>query len=166
MTLIRLAAVAIFGMAATGCSVLHLSGNSAGVRVVGKQTYCGTPSQASAVHYFATKAEFENWATYRDIDGWSENVPPRGLVVVEMGQRPTGGYALKLDNDDTFIKNNRLQIAMNWDAPRLDSAVSQAMTTQCVAIALPNGEYQTVEIVDQIGNSRGQLSVNRSSAGT
>ncbi|WP_158583495.1 protease complex subunit PrcB family protein [Salinisphaera sp. Q1T1-3] len=152
-------AVAFMAML-SGCATFGLGGNSAGVKVVGKQTYCGTPSQASDVHYFATDEAFQNWVSYRDIGSWHENVPPRGLVVVEMGQRPTGGYALELDDKKTRVNDGTLQIAMDWHAPRLDAAVSQAMTTQCVALALPAGDYDNVTIVDQLGNSRGTVNPN------
>lgn len=99
--------------------------------------------------------------SYRDIGHWHENVPTRGLVVVEMGQRPTGGYKLTLNRDETRLADNTLIIGMNWHAPRLDAAVSQAMTTQCVAIALPSSSYQNVRIVDQLGQIRGQFSPSK-----
>ena len=147
--------------ALTACASFGFGGNPAGVRIVGKQKYCGSASQASEVHYFATQAGFDNWVDFRDLNNWHEKVRQPGLMVVEMGQRPTGGYKLKLDNDATRIKDDVLTVGFEWDAPRLDAAVSQAMTTQCVAIALPDGQYRTVDVQDQLGNSRGSFAIDR-----
>ena len=145
----------------TACSTLGFGGNKAGVRIVGKQTYCGSASQASEVHYFSTQAGFDNWVNFRDLGNWHESVKAPGLMIVEMGQRPTGGYKLTLDNEQTRIEDGVLSIGFDWAAPRLDAAVSQAMTTQCVAVALPKGNYTRVHVKDQLGNSRGTFAVNQ-----
>ncbi len=145
----------------TACATFGLGGNKAGVRIVGKQKYCGSASQASEVHYFASQAGFDNWVNFRDLGNWHETVRKPGLLVVEMGQRPTGGYKLVLDNEQTKIKGNVLTVGFDWQAPRLDAAVSQAMTSQCVAIALPDRAYDKVQVLDQLGNPRGSFSIEQ-----
>ena len=57
--------------------------------------------------------------------------------------------------------SSRNERALNWNAPRLDAAVSQAMTTQCVAVALPKSNYKQVKVLDQLGNARGSFEVQR-----
>ena len=161
MRSICLFALGTCALALTACTTLGFGGNNAGVRIVGKQKYCGSASQASEVHYFATQASFDNWVDFRDLSNWHETVRKPGLMIVEMGQRPTGGYKLKLDNKTTRIEDDVLIVGFEWGAPRLDAAVSQAMTTQCVAVALPKGQYSTVDVQDQLGNSRGSFAVQR-----
>lgn len=166
MSLMRLGLLLIASVAIAGCSTLHLGRSASGVSVVGKSTYCGTPSQASEVHYFSDPDAFQNWIDYRNVNGFNEKMARNGVLIVEMGQRPTGGYDIRLDSKKTGIKNNVLTISMNWHAPRLDAAVSQAMITPCVALHLPQGQYNKVKVVDQLGNLRGSADVNSAAKGS
>lgn len=159
MSVMRLGLLMIASVVIAGCSALHLGQSTSGVTVVGDSTYCGTPSQASEVHYFADPEAFQNWIDYRNVSGFDREMARNGVLIVEMGQRPTGGYHISLEGKNTGIKNNVLTIAMNWHAPRLDAAVSQALISQCVALNLPPGQYRKVNVVDQLGNSRGAVSV-------
>ena len=161
--MMRLLIAAAFAATLTACSTLHLgAGGPPGLKIVGKSVYCGTPSQSSEVHYFADPDSYQNWIDYRNIDDLNAKAArERGVVIVEMGQRPTGGYTLKLDRKKTKIDGNSLNLVMNWHAPRLDAAVSQAMTTQCVAVRPPTGGYSRIHVLDQIGNTRGELDISR-----
>ncbi|WP_423823862.1 protease complex subunit PrcB family protein [Salinisphaera sp. SPP-AMP-43] len=117
------------------------------------------------MHYFADANDFENWVEYRNISGFDADLARDGVLIVEMGQRPTGGYKLILDREKTNIDNNTLNLVMDWHAPRLDAAVGQALTSQCVALNLPKGQYQTVRVVDQLGNLRGRVDVGNGDNG-
>lgn len=161
MRSVRLIMISVCACTLTACATFGFGGNQAGVRIVGKQKYCGSASQSSEVHYFASQAGFDNWVDFRDLGNWHETVRTPGLMIVEMGQRPTGGYKLTLDNKQTQLKDNVLTVGFNWNAPRLDAAVSQAMTTQCVAVALPKSNYKQVKVLDQLGNARGSFEVQR-----
>lgn len=155
MTMMR-PVLSLFAVAAlAGCSLLHLGSSAHGVSVVGKTEYCGTPSQASEVHYFSDPDAFGNWINYRDVNGFNAGMAKNGILVVGMGQRPTGGYHLRLEGKHTGIKNGVLNITFDWHAPRLDAAVSQALTSECLAVKLPKGSYKTVKVRDQLGNVRG-----------
>lgn len=160
--MMRLGFLLIAVLAVAGCSTLHLGfgGSADGVKVVGRTEYCGTPSQASAVHYFPNADAFENWIDYRNVQGLKPRMARNGLLVVEMGERPTGGYHITLQNKGTGIHNGVLDITMNWHAPRLDAAVSQALTSECVAMQLPQGQYDKVKVMDQLGNTRGVVDVS------
>ena len=46
---------------------------------------------------------------------------------------------------------------MTWNAPRLDAAVSQALTSPCVAVKPPKGDFDRVEVRDQLDNLRGEV---------
>ncbi|MES1926940.1 protease complex subunit PrcB family protein [Salinisphaera sp. T31B1] len=142
-----------------GCSLNPFRGAS-GAQVIGESQYCGTASQDSAAHYFADASSFGDWIDYRSISEFKPSMAVNGgVIVVEMGQRPTGGYNIKLDRKDTKIANDTLTLSMVWNAPRLDAAVSQALIASCVAIRPPKGNYSRVRVVDQLGNLRGQASV-------
>lgn len=152
-------------LSVAGCSMFHLGGNPSGVSVIGDSTYCGTSSQNSEVHYFADPNAFQNWIDYRNITDFNRKMARHGVLIVEMGQRPTGGYNIQLNGEKTGVHGDTLRIAMDWHAPRLDAAVSQALTSECVALSLPPGDYDEANVVDQIGNSRGKVKVQPPSAG-
>ena len=151
----------------SGLLVLVLAGCALGpgrggpsAKVIGESQYCGTTSQDSNALYFGNPTEFGNWIDYRSISEFSPSmVAPNGVIVVEMGQRPTGGYSVTLDKNKTAIENDTLTIGMDWKAPRLDAAVSQALIASCVAIRPPAGEYDKVRVVDQLGNLRGEANI-------
>jgi len=131
-------------------------------KVLGESQYCGTASQDSGALYFADADEFGDWINYRGVNDFNPQMANgNGIVVVEMGQRPTGGYNIKLDNASTAIKGDTLTIGMKWNAPRLHAAVSQALIASCVAIRPPQGEYNRIRVVDQLSNLRGQASVGQ-----
>lgn len=125
--------------------------------VIGQSIYCGTPSQDAAVHYFDQAAAFGDWLEYRSIAEFDAEMASAGLVVVEMGQRPTGGYHLKMDASESRIDGDTLKLRMTWNAPRLDAAVSQALTSPCVAIKPPKGDFDRIEVRDQLDNLRGEV---------
>lgn len=148
-----------------GCSLLRFGGNASGVTEVGYSLYCGTPSQDSEVHFFPDPNAFKSWIDYRNITQFDRDMAEGGALVVELGQRPTGGYTISLNGDKTGIHGDTLQVGIDWYAPRLDAAVSQAMTSECLVFSLPPGSYDRVKVVDQLGNSRGEVKVQPPSAG-
>lgn len=138
----------------TGCSVLRFHSGLA--RVVDHGVNCGTTSQQSAVHYFATQADFERWIDYRGIHAFGAGAAADdGVIVVEMGQRMTGGYKMNLLPDVTHIDNDTLYLGVAWTAPPHYAAISQAMTAPCIVVAPPKGTYSKVVVIDQLGNTRG-----------
>lgn len=138
------------------CSLNPMRGGGQNVKIVGESDYCGTSSQDSNALYFADADAFGDWIAYRSITEFKPSMArDNGVLVVEMGQRPTGGYNIKVDRGKTHIDNGTLTLGMEWNAPRLDAAVSQALIASCVAIEPPKGEYQRVQVVDQLGNVRG-----------
>lgn len=158
-TLIMQWIVAASGLALlAGCSVIPF--NSGMVNVVDSSVYCGTTSQQSAVHYFATQAAFAKWIDYRGIQAFDAGAAAEGgAIVVEMGQRMTGGYEMELMPGVTHIENNTLYLGMAWTAPPHYAAISQALTAPCVVIEPPEGDYDKIVVVDQLGNVRGTAKV-------
>ncbi|GAB3682786.1 protease complex subunit PrcB family protein [Salinisphaera aquimarina] len=157
--MLRLATIFIVLGLLAACSINPFRGSS-GARVVGESQYCGTSSQDSDAHYFADSSVFEDWLDYRSISEFKPSMAVNGgIIIVEMGQRPTGGYSIKLDRSKTKVQGNTLTLSMEWKAPRLDAAVSQALIASCVAIRPPAGNYSRIRVVDQLGNVRGEAAV-------
>lgn len=146
-------------MVLAGCSFIGF--NPHGANVVASAAYCGTTSQEAAVHYFATQAQLARWVDYRGIDGFDASAAANGgVIVVEMGQRMTSGYTMETLPDKTHIEDNTLYLGIAWMAPPEYAAISQAMTSPCMVIAPPPGDYNRVVVVDQLDNVRGSAQIN------
>lgn len=141
-----------------GCSFMGL--NPGAANVVDRGVYCGTTSQQSAVHYFATQAELARWIDYRGIRAFdADAAADGGVIVVEMGQRMTGGYDMELMPDVTHIEGNTLYLGVRWTAPPHYAAISQALTAPCMVVEPPQGHYDRVVVIDQLGNVRGTAKI-------
>ena len=142
-----------------GCSFIGWHAGPA--TVVDRGVYCGTTSQHSAVHYFANEAEFASWIDYRGIREFKpKTARDDGVIVVEMGQRMTGGYEINLLPDQTHVEDDILYLGVSWTAPPHYAAISQAMTSPCLVIKPPQGQYSQVVVVDQLDNIRAKADVH------
>jgi len=155
----RLLTTTVLLLLIAGCSINPFRGAS-GAQVIGESEYCGTSSQDSAAQYFADASSFGDWIDYRSVSEFKPSMAVNGgVIIVEMGQRPTGGYNIKRDRKQTKVVGDTLTLSMVWNAPRLDAAVSQALIASCVAIRPPKGNYSHIRVVDQLGNVRGETVV-------
>lgn len=60
------------------------------------------------------------------------------LVLVSLGQKPTGGYGVTLDQ--SAIREGTLELTVNVRQPAADAIVAQVLTTPCAVIAVsPDG---------------------------
>ncbi len=154
----RLVVICLVLAALAGCTLNPLRQGAA--RVVERSIYCGTTSQQSAAHYFSNEADFADWIDYRGIMAFDAGAATdRGAIVVEMGQRPTGGYEIELMPDETRIENDTLTLGVRWTAPPAYAAISQALTAPCIVVTPPEGDYERVVVVDQLGNTRGTAQI-------
>lgn len=157
LIVIRLAMCLIL-VALTACSLNPLRRGDA--RVVERSVYCGTTSQQSAAHYFANEPDFAEWIEYRGIMAFdADSIADNGAIVVEMGQRPTGGYDIELMPEATRVENGTLKLGVKWTAPPHYAAISQALTAPCMVITPPKGDYARIVVVDQLGHTRGTARV-------
>lgn len=157
-TIARWFGVGIASIALAGCSWTGF--NSGNVNIVDSAAYCGTTSQMSAVHYFASEAQLANWIGYRGIRGFDAGAAADGgVIVVEMGQRMTGGYSMNMLPDVTHIEDNTLYLGVAWAAPPEYAPISQAMTSPCMVVEPPPGDYDKVVVLDQLGNKRGAAKI-------
>ena len=82
-----------------------------------------------------------------------------GIVLIEMGQQTTGGYGLDLLKPDMAIDGAVATIDVNWQTPAPGTIVTQALTSPCLMLVVPRGEYRTLRIVDQDGLTRFEITV-------
>ena len=128
--------------------------------VVQSSQYCGTDTPDAELHYFTAPQPFSAWISQRDIrDLRGGAASLTGVLVVEMGQRPSEGYNFEIIPQSTRVENNTLVLAMQWNGPGIDDHVAQVIISPCVVIPRPKGEYDEVVLVDQRGEQRAQLTL-------
>lgn len=77
------------------------------------------------------------------------------LLLIEMGQRPTGGYQVAYNyRQPVALKKDHLAVTVNWVEPDANTLTVQMLTSPCVLLRLPKGDYPKVRVFDQDGRQR------------
>jgi hypothetical protein len=82
-----------------------------------------------------------------------------GALLVEMGQKPTGGYQLEMNKELCFISNGTAEVNLSWIEPPQGAILPQVITSPWILIMLPRGGYFLINIRDQDGQVRAKVSV-------
>ena len=82
-----------------------------------------------------------------------------GILIVAMGQKPTGGYGLELNREFAVISDDTAVLSVSWIDPPKGAILPQIITSPCLAIILPKGPYSQIQLLDQDANLRLQLSI-------
>jgi hypothetical protein len=78
------------------------------------------------------------------------------VLVVGLGQKPTGGYGLTLAN--SRIIGDTLKITVILRRPPADAMVTQVLTTPCAVMAVTPRHWDTIEVA---GNGLDTLTLSR-----
>jgi hypothetical protein len=68
-----------------------------------------------------------------------------------MGQRPTGGYALGLQDPTVAIANRVGTVVVRFQEPAPGAMVPQVLTSPCLLLKLPKDDLREVRVVDPTG---------------
>jgi hypothetical protein len=83
----------------------------------------------------------------------------QGVLLVEMGQRPTGGYRLDLDRGPAIVSDGKAAVTLSWIEPSPGAILPQFLTSPWILIALYRGDYSLIDVLDQDGRVRVQVNV-------
>lgn len=81
------------------------------------------------------------------------------VVLIRMGQRPTGGYGIELAEPQARLANGTALIRLRWIEPAPGTVSTQALTSPCLVIELPKGAYRKIVITDDSGKVKGEIFV-------
>ncbi|NOY65830.1 MAG: protease complex subunit PrcB family protein [Gammaproteobacteria bacterium] len=81
------------------------------------------------------------------------------VLKINMGQKRSGGYGLKLNTQQASIQKNELTIKIDWREPAANSMVTQALTSPCLYLLIPSADFDVITLVDQSQNKRLQLTL-------
>ncbi len=77
------------------------------------------------------------------------------ILFMEMGQQPTSGYQLAFDSRKPIqVYGDHMQITVTWLEPEKGAITAQMITTPCVLVRFPMGEYPAIRVLDQNGKQR------------
>lgn len=83
-----------------------------------------------------------------------------GVLFLSMGQQRTGGYTIRLAQEEMHVTDASAEVIVQWQEPEPGMMVTQVITHPCIFIKIPRGEYKQIRAVDQEKKVRAEISVN------
>lgn len=149
MRFMHITALALAITVVTGCAV-NRSATADGAplaRQVTESDHCGLT--APGLVYISSASELDrleqlpsgnlSMNQLRGLDLQKEH-----LVLVGLGQKPTGGYGLTLESAE--IVDDVLELSLKAREPAADAMVTQALTTPCAVIAISPDEWEQLRV--------------------
>jgi hypothetical protein len=119
---------------------------------------CGSGSEAGA-RFIAAKEEYR--AVLHRLGATVLSAQPteppaidferEGLLLVEMGRRPTAGYALGLADQHVTVEDGVATLRVEWREPPRGSIQAQVITAPCLLARLARRGIREVRVVDESG---------------
>ncbi len=81
------------------------------------------------------------------------------LLILAMGQKPTGGYGLELNREFAVISEDAAILRVSWIEPPKGAILPQIITSPCLAVILPKGPYSQIHLIDQDEHLRLQFRI-------
>ncbi len=72
-----------------------------------------------------------------------------GVLFLEMGRKPSGGYAINFDPSKTQVDNDQLTIHVNWDSPAQGMTVTQVITSPFIVLKIMHTDITLIQVLDQ-----------------
>lgn len=70
-------------------------------------------------------------------------------LLIEMGQKSTGGYSVSLDKFSSRLSDETAVIRINWNTPSKDALMTQIITSPYLMLRLSKENFTKVVVVDQ-----------------
>lgn len=129
------------------------------VEVIYKGVSCPSEEAEAHVRWITSRDALESvWqAIHRSRVGLAvPSVPDvdftsHGVLLVHMGTKTTGGYAIELADATFAVKEQAATVSVDWLVPPSDRVVPQVMTTPCLILKLIKGDYKRIDVVDRKG---------------
>jgi hypothetical protein len=145
------------GLGLSACAGLgSLFGPDAVVKVqeVGRAQVCAAQNGNASVQRFASADAVLAWQNSSGVTLIGEQAMlPGEYALVEMGQRGTGGYGFVIA-PEAEIESDVVRLRATFFEPTADTIATQALTSPCVLVRLPQGSWRGVEVYDQNGKRR------------
>ncbi|MDX2451282.1 protease complex subunit PrcB family protein [Desulfosarcina sp.] len=74
-----------------------------------------------------------------------------GVLVVWMGEMPSGGYALELMAEAAKVENRTALVPLRWIEPEKGLLTTQIITHPYLMVRMGKGNYDTITVIDPNG---------------
>jgi hypothetical protein len=161
----RAGAVALLATLQCACSCA--SANASGAltaAVVRAGSRCGGDEEGTRARWIASEGAYRDALASGGLVAEGDASPApvdftrEVLVLVAMGVRPTGGYALALADPEVKLADGVATIVVRFEGPPPGAMVTQALTSPCLLIRLPREGVRAVRVVDPSGALRATAS--------
>ena len=159
-TVTKIVATAAMAFALSGCSGLPdirvsdwFSGDETPISVteVARHSQCGAKTAELNTHIFRQVESLKLWESERGIEFLRDEPLQEGnYAVVELGQRNTGGYGLAVSRQ-AALRGSTVILNTTFLSPRPGSMRTQALTSPCVLVALPQARIKNIEVRNEAG---------------
>ncbi|HDP88491.1 MAG TPA: protease complex subunit PrcB family protein [Thioalkalivibrio sp.] len=141
-------------MPSTDITVLHRATHCASTEAQPSATWVGDGDTLTATHARLTGQQLGARPPLPAVD-----FEQAGVLLLEMGQRPTGGYAVALAEPVIAVDDGIATVTVNWQEPAPGAIATQALTSPCLLLEIPRGDYTSIRVVDQDGRLRLEIPV-------
>ena len=84
-----------------------------------------------------------------------------GVLMIMMGQRPTGGFLLQPGKKQIHIIDNKANVYIQWIEPPKDAILPQMTSSPCLMLKMPKKGYSQIHVLDQNGRLRAEVSLDQ-----
>jgi hypothetical protein len=85
----------------------------------------------------------------------------QGVLLLWMGDKPTGGYAIELEAEKSYIRDHTAFVSVHWIEPAPTAMVTQVRTAPFLMVGLNKGGFRRIMVIDQQGRHRMTVDINR-----
>ena len=82
-----------------------------------------------------------------------------GILIIQMGQQPTGGYELTLASTTATVNRGVAIVSVEWHRPKVGAIVPQVISSPCLILKMPRQGLKSIDIIDQEGHLRARAAV-------
>ncbi len=157
---IRLGVFLVFGLLLlAGCGALNGAGQEETATIPVAVLYQGSQCRGTITGATWIGRPQELPPALRRSGDYQWNPDSEGLLWVNMGPRPTGGYRLELADPTARVRQSVATLQVTWQRPAPGSFVTQALTSPCLLLKMPHTGIRKIEVVDQDGRRRAEVAL-------
>ena len=82
-----------------------------------------------------------------------------GILIIQMGQQPTGGYELTLASTTATVTRGVAIVSVEWHRPKVGAIVPQVISSPCLILKMPRQGLKSIDVIDQEGHLRARADV-------
>lgn len=129
------------------------------VAEVGRAVACGTAGAEARLQLFTDTGAVRLWERSHGVRLNTGFLDAGRYALVEMGRHSTGGYGIAVSSE-ARRSGSTLELNATFFTPAPDAMVTQMLTSPCVLVRLPVGDYSQLRLLDQDGRARAELDLS------